>query len=42
MLRASSIITAALGRAQEAQTWLEKYKKVEKDGAEDASALAAS
>ena len=32
MLRASSIITAALGRAQEAQTWLEKYKKIEKDG----------
>lgn len=32
MLRASSIITAALGRAQEAQAWLEKYKKVEKDG----------
>lgn len=32
MLRASSIITAALGRAQEAQTWLEKYKTVEKDG----------
>ena len=32
MLRASSIITAALGRAQEAKTWLEKYKKIEKDG----------
>lgn len=32
MLRASSIITAALGRAQEAETWLEKYRKVEKDG----------
>ena len=32
MLRASSIITAALGRAHEAQSWLEKYKKVEKDG----------
>lgn len=32
MLRASSIITAALGRAEEAQTWLEKYKKIEKNG----------
>tara|TARA_R110002072_G_scaffold118593_16_gene250548 strand:- start:44 stop:1975 length:1932 start_codon:yes stop_codon:yes gene_type:complete len=32
MLRASSIITAALGRAQEAQAWLEKYRNVEKDG----------
>lgn len=32
MLRASSIVTAALGRAQEAKTWLEKYKKIEKDG----------
>lgn len=32
MLRASSIITAALGRAEEAETWLEKYKKIEKDG----------
>jgi Flp pilus assembly secretin CpaC/Flp pilus assembly protein TadD len=31
MLRASSIITAALGRAQEAQTWLKKYKKIEKN-----------
>lgn len=32
MLRASSIITAALGRAEEAKTWLEKYKKIEKSG----------
>jgi Flp pilus assembly secretin CpaC len=32
MLRASSIITAALGRAQEAKTWLKKYKEIEKDG----------
>lgn len=32
MLRASSIITAALGRAQEAKTWLKEYKKIEKDG----------
>ncbi|CAN0501134.1 unnamed protein product, partial [Discosporangium mesarthrocarpum] len=32
MLRASSIINAALGRAQEAKNWLEKYKKIEKDG----------
>lgn len=31
-LRASSIITAALGRAQEAKAWSEKYKKIEKDG----------
>lgn len=32
MLRASSIVTAALGRAQEAKSWLEKYKKIEKNG----------
>ncbi len=31
VLRASSIITAALGRATEAEAWLEKYKEVEPD-----------
>jgi tetratricopeptide (TPR) repeat protein len=32
MMRASTIITAALGRSQEAKAWSEKYKKIEKNG----------